>query len=74
MGTKNDPGEFDCYEAAEDDEPMFVLLARDISAPGLVDQWADRRQLTGEEPEKVAEARECAQAMRRWHAEHRRFD
>jgi hypothetical protein len=29
MGTKSNPGPFDCYAKAEPDEPMFVLLARD---------------------------------------------
>jgi hypothetical protein len=43
MGTKNEPGTFDCYDVAEDDEPMFVLLARDKSAPDLVRQWAEQR-------------------------------
>lgn len=40
MGTKLNPGKFDCYEAAAPDEPMFVLLARDRLAPGLVAAWA----------------------------------
>ena len=42
MGTKNNPGEFDCYANAEPDEPMFVLLARDVLAPGIVDEWVRR--------------------------------
>ncbi|HAW11807.1 MAG TPA: aspartate decarboxylase, partial [Chloroflexi bacterium] len=29
MGTKNNPGKFDCYDDAHPDEPMFVLLGRD---------------------------------------------
>ena len=32
MGTKNNPGKFDCYEHAKPDEPMFVLLGRDLEA------------------------------------------
>lgn len=40
MGTKDNPGQFDCYQAAAPDEPMFVLLARDKLAPGLVEIWA----------------------------------
>ena len=28
MATKEKLGQFDCYEKAEPDEPMFVLLAR----------------------------------------------
>lgn len=34
MGTKNNPGAFDCYANAEPDEPMFVLLARDLLVSG----------------------------------------
>ena len=69
MGTKQNPGAFDCYEAAEDDEPMFVLLARDPDAPALVEQWATwRLEWKPGDTVKVAEARACAAAMRRWHA------
>lgn len=82
MGTKNDPGAFDCYEAAEPDEPMFVLLARDPFAPALVDLWAaERTRLAGEMTsgqdaartlQKVDEARACAHAMRQWRIENDR--
>ena len=40
MGTKDQPNDNDCYEAAEPDEPLFVLLARDKQAPELVLKWA----------------------------------
>lgn len=63
MGTKNNPGQFDCYENADPNEPMFVLLGRDQDAPGLVNRWADQREQRGEDPEKVAEARHCAAQM-----------
>lgn len=63
MGTKNNPGAFDCYANAEPDEPMFVLLGRDKHAPALVWLWAVLRELDGETPEKVAEARACVQEM-----------
>ena len=39
MATKNNPGQFDCYENAAPDEPMFILLARDPVAPALVEAW-----------------------------------
>lgn len=77
MGTKNKPGDFDCYHAADPDEPMFILLARDAAAADLVDEWADIRETMvneGAKPEsdraKVAEARACATAMRKWWADH----
>lgn len=66
MGTKNKPGHFDCYTNAAPDEPMFILLARDQGAPSLVRLWAERRQANGEDPAKVKEAFDCADAMEAW--------
>lgn len=66
MGTKNKPGSFDCYHAAEPDEPMFVLLARDPIAPLLVDLWAHLRSKTRGMSSKVMEAKSCFQAMLAW--------
>lgn len=63
MGTKNNPGRFDCYANAAPDEPMFVLLGRDRHAAGLVQLWALLRHREGEDEEKVAEALACAKAM-----------
>ena len=66
MGTKNNPGDYDCYANAEPDEPMFVLLGRDRHGSALVRQWADTRETMGEDPAKVQEARDCADAMDAW--------
>lgn len=73
MGTKNNPAAFDCYGNAEPDEPMFILLARDASAPDLVEAWASGRIYaiaTGKKPQSdmamVEEAQDCAAAMRAW--------
>lgn len=69
MGTKNNPAPFDCYANAEPDEPMFVLLARDQSAPGLVREWvrwrAERKGLRHHDA-KAIEALACARAMEEW--------
>jgi hypothetical protein len=77
MGTKENPAAFDCYGNAKPDEPMFILLARDVTAPEIVEQWAIRRMNLisgGLKPESdramVDEARECANAMRRWRYMH----
>lgn len=43
MGTKRNPGKYDCYAKAEPDEPMFTLLARDPMAAHLVRIWAGLR-------------------------------
>jgi hypothetical protein len=78
MGTKNNPGEFDCYANAESDEPMFILLARDATAPLRVEEWAAARKHlidTGMKPESdrvmIADALECAEAMRVWRVKNR---
>lgn len=78
MGTKNKPGDFDCYGNAEPDEPMFILLARDPAAPELVEAWANRRLAMindGLKPESdkamITEARQCAEAMRAWRRQNR---
>lgn len=67
MSTKLNPGAFDCYAAAAPDEPMFILLARDPLAPVLVDIWTQLRMLrTSPDLAKLAEAMDCAEAMRKW--------
>lgn len=69
MGTKNNPGEFDCYANAAPDEPLFILLARDPMASALVDLWADMRQEFADnntDINKIDEARACAKAMRQY--------
>jgi hypothetical protein len=73
MGTKEKPGQFDCYELALPDEPMFILLARDPSAPATVEAWALRRlgmirngQASLDDAAKATEAFVCANQMRNW--------
>lgn len=70
MGTKTNPGKFDCYEAAAPDEPMFVLLARDPLAPYLVRLWALLKygptKFQTSREEKCAEANWCANEMEHW--------
>lgn len=63
MGTKANPGKYDCYQHAEPDEPMFVLLGRDPHAPTLVWLWSVLREFSGEKPDKIAEARDCVAQM-----------
>lgn len=41
MGSKLEPGAFDAWEKAGEDEPLFVLLARDPLAPAVVEAWGD---------------------------------
>ena len=72
MGTKANPGSFDCYTNAVDDEPMFVLLARDKHAPTLVWLWSLLRELDSEDASKVTEARDCVEDMLKWQVDHGR--
>lgn len=74
MGTKNNPGAYDCYAAAAPDEPMFILLGRDPDAPALVWLWSVLRELKGGDKNrtKAAEARQCAVDMAAWCREHGR--
>jgi hypothetical protein len=76
MGTKDNPGKFDCYHNALPDEPMFILLGRDPWAPDLIELWAEKRMrdiLLGTRPKSdlpmVDEAQHCAAAMRDWRKE-----
>ena len=66
MGTKNNPGKFDCYANAAPDEPMFVLLGRDRHAATLVRVWALLRSREGEDEAKIAEALKCANTIDDW--------
>lgn len=73
MGTKENPGNFDCYENALPDEPMFVLLARDPDFARLIRLWAEKRRddiAAGERPIKdmlmVNEAFSCATDGSHW--------
>lgn len=76
MGTKINPGKFDCFANALPDEPMFVLLARDASASKLVTDWATIRKKEIEEGRRpladmamIEEALACARAMTEWRAD-----
>lgn len=75
MGTKNNPGRFDCYAKADPNEPIFILLARDPLAPALVRLWAHVRRvydqangqkISAANSDKYFEAQECADQMEFW--------
>src|SRR5262245_17875525 len=76
MGTKLNPGKFDCYDKALPDEPRFTILARDPDFFDFVSAWAQRRQMKvdcGDRPPedqaKVDEAYQCAEDGQRWRRE-----
>lgn len=69
MGTKANPGRFDCYARAEPDEPVFVLLGRDPDAPMLIRLWAEIRKRCGESGDKLVDAMQTANAMEDYRAD-----
>ncbi len=69
MGTKNAPGKFDCYDNADPNEPMFILLGRDLAAPRTILEWVyERLRLYADKPnlEQLLEALQCARTMLEW--------
>lgn len=66
MGTKSEPGRFDCYGKAKDDEPIFVLLARDPAAPKLIRAWVQHHQDAKTDGAKLMEALDVADQMERY--------
>ena len=79
MSTKNNPGPFNCYKAAAPDEPIFTLKASDITAPLVINFWAnlyrERKEYAGEFNERAkqkhAEALICAEEMTTWFNAHK---
>ena len=55
-----------CLCKARSEEMIFVLLARDESAPATIREWCRLRIISGENhstDQQIIEALECAQAM-----------
>lgn len=59
-----------CLNRAADDEPVFVLRAKDPLAAKLVEDWAARALLAGLHEDKHQAAFRYAQAMRAWRKQH----
>ncbi len=55
---------------AAQEEPLFVIRAKDKLSASMVRQWAEAAAMTGaHEPEKIQEARELAEIMESWRQE-----
>lgn len=74
MGTKTEPGNFDCYSKAGDKEELFTLRAHDPLAPWVIRFWCILRYFKeyfdanpSELPSsKLKEAWTCAKKMEAW--------
>jgi hypothetical protein len=53
-----------------DDEPVFVLVARDVFAVAAVDDWIRSAEHAGVNDQKLEGARRVRQAMRAWRKAH----
>lgn len=76
MGTKNNPGLFDCYNNVLPDEESFTVLARDPDFAAVVEFWAQRRLMRIHKKEcpitdavMIAEAQQTAQKGIQWREE-----
>lgn len=60
-----------CLNRAESDEPIFVLRAHDVLAPGIVRQWARLRYYArGPRDTAADDAEDIADAMEKWRKIH----
>jgi hypothetical protein len=63
--SRQSPGLFtEPYRYAASDEPLFVLTARDVHAPTIVETWASLKE--ADAPNIAREARQLADDMRKW--------
>jgi hypothetical protein len=74
----HDPHAAELLRSAGEDEPIFVLRARDITAPAVILNWAARREslvFQSKKPDTdkalVEAARKLAEDMRDWYARNR---
>lgn len=73
MGTKNDPGEFDCYAKLLPDEPYFLIRAKDPVGAATVREWCRLREEANVKPDdeaRIAVAERCAEWMEQWREKH----
>lgn len=63
----SDPGS--CLNKAADDEPIFVIRAKDPLGAATVLQWAQAAERHNtHEPERISQARMLANTMMNWRA------
>ena len=63
-----------CLNHAEEDEIVFVLLARDPAAPLAIRAWIQERlKLDKNDPydDQISEASECIKEMEKWRHKNR---
>ena len=58
-----------CLNRAEEDEPVFVLRAKDILAIPTVINWIDRAADNGLHSDRLPEAEQWVERANRWRAQ-----
>lgn len=61
-----------CLGRSQDDEPVFVLCARDVTAAKFVRLWAQDAAIAGRSKQKVSDAQRAADDMDTWRAVNRK--
>lgn len=59
-----------CLGQSADDEPVFLLCARDVLAAGAVYAWINAAELVGVPAQKKAAARHVLREMVEWQKTH----
>lgn len=59
-----------CLGRCRDDEPVFILVGRDLLAAATVRDWVTRATAAGVNPDKLDDAILDALAIERWVAAH----
>lgn len=54
------------WNKVKDDEPVFILRAQDLLAPGTVGEWIANGRMRGVSSGKLGAARNCVTAMIAW--------
>lgn len=73
MGTRNNPGMFNCYASALPDEEVFTVLGRDPATPATIRFWVAERQRLGkvvtmDDQQRMREALVVADRAEDWRA------
>jgi len=55
-----------CLNRSQNDEPVFVLVGRDRTAPAAIEAWCDLAKEAGAPEEKIREGLRDARLMREW--------
>lgn len=55
-----------CLNRSANDEPVFVLVGRDKTAPDAIEAWCDLAKAAGAPEEKIKQGLRDARLMREW--------